>query len=410
MIADINVEGHVLPSDCEQKEFYRDLTVLNRSQGHQYVAFVPGISSVLILDVRLIGKILSVNDYYRKDVPGSAGCSEVGVFTLRESVFVSCLNAAEGYLEFMLLKLNASDIKGSTISAPVTKFFYDVQDQISNFVTVKVGSNPDAQQIYFQTGPYLYYCTPLSYSCNSDPIAILPNCPYPYRLEYPSGNTMMLYCKDAFVVYVDIQEAAVLNVSSNVEFGRPYVCADRNVRLVVFKSSSNYVQYGVWSQGGGVKNVTLRGQYFESGVCVQANERTLFVYVDKVDGVYVTDVVSETARLLVDRGCLSNSSFHPLSIVEDHLVVKEAGCGQVSLFDLRLNVTRILEVEYSAETTIELVLTAQGDADCSVTEPEYQGGRRLPSTVSWVGILIGAGVLVVIVVALIIIFFFCSKR
>ena len=414
-VTNVNVKGHFLPADCEQKESCRDLTVLNRLS-HQYVAFVPGISSVLILDIRLVGQIVSINDVYRKDLPASAGCSEIGIFVLRESVFVSCLNSAEGYLAFMLLRLNASNIEGSTISAPVTTFF-GVQDQIiSNFVTVAFGSNPDAQQIYFQTGPNLYYCTPLSHSCNLDPIAILPNCPRPYRLAYPSGNTMMLYCEEAFVVYVDIQEGAVLNVSSNAKFGRPYVCTDRNVRLrrlvVVFKADSNYVQYGIWSQGGGVKNVTLRGQNFDMGVCVIANERTLFIYVDKVDGVYATDLVSETTRLLVDGVCLSNSSFHPLSIVEDHLVVQGAGCGHVSLFDLNTrNVTRIFEVEYSAEAATELVLTAQGDANCSVGQPVYHEGWRLSSSsVTWM--CAGAVVTLASIVAVLIIVFFlyCSKR
>lgn len=388
VVSAVTVEGHLLPADCEQKESCRNLTVLDRSQAYQYVVLIPGASSVLLLDIRLTGQVFSINDYYRRDV---AGCDEVGAHMLRNSVFVSCLRAAWNRLSFMLFHLNASDFKSSTLSAPVSDFPY-VQDQISNFIRVTLGSTPDAEQIYFQTGPYLYYCTPLSYTCYTDPVA-LPDCPRLYRLVYPGGNTIMLYCEEAFVVYVDIQEWAVLNVTSIVDYGQPYLCADRNVRLALFKGSSNYVQYGTWSQGSSNRNVTLRGHNFDSGACVQANHTTFFVYVDKLDGVYVTDVVNQSSHLLVEGECLTNSSFNRLrTLFEDQLLINEMGCGRVELFAFTQNTIKTFEVGHM-ETITELVLKPLTDGNCSIdqglsTEPVDSESKLLKIAVPSVVIAI----------------------
>ena len=203
----------------------------------------------------------------------------------------------------------------------------------------------------------------------------------PCTIAAAAGQTMIANCEQG-AIYFDLTYGQWINQTTYAEYGRPFICPNPDVRLAVFPDS--YVQYGLWSRDTR-ENINVSGLEFDSGVCFGTQNRTLFAYIDRDDGVYILDPLTSNFTQLSSKGCL-NGRCDPLLIFDNkYIVLRERNDSTIIVVDSKLS--HIIEAtDLSAdlvamipylEVTILSTSTTEGTASTS-TITTIGGGNSNP--------------------------------
>ena len=377
----LTFENHSLSSGCGP-HFWRCQNVLVKRYPilHQYVVFVPLENAIGILDFRYREDELLLHAYYVTPLSlTEVSCNPVGVFDILRSTYAVCLRSSD--LVVYEIILNQTQIK-NTLRHRLTAVCLPVSPNLlSNIISISLGDSFDQKHLFFTVGIDVYKITPHQYL-----IQMVGTLKDSGTISVPctiaaAGRTMIANCEWG-AIYFDLTYEQWINRTTYAEHGRPFICPNPDVRLAVFPAS--YIQYGLWSQDTR-ENINIPGLEFDSGMCFGTQNRTLFAYIDREDGVYVLDPPTSNSTQLSSKECL-NDHCDPLLIFDNkYTVLRERYNSTIIVVDSKLS--RIIEAtDLSAdlvamipylEVTILSTSTTEGTASTSTITI---GGRNSSTT------------------------------
>ena len=376
-------ENHSLSSGCGP-QFWRCQTVLVKRYPilQQYVVFVPLENAIGILDYRYREDELLLHAYYVTPLSlTEVSCNPVGVFDILRSTYVVCLRSS--VLVIYEILLNRTHITKTLQRRRTSVRLPDSPNLLSNIIFISLGNSFDQKHLFFTVGIDVYKITPHEYVIQmvgtlKDSGTISVAC----TIAAAGGQTVVANCERG-AIYFDLMYGQWINQTTYAEHGRPFICPNPDIRLAVFPAS--YIQYGLWSQNTR-ENINIPGLEFDSGVCFGTQNRTLFAYIDRAEGVYVLDPLTSNSTQLSSKGCLNGRCDPLLMFDSKYIVLRERYNSTIIVVDSKLS--RIIEAtDLSAdlvtmipylEVTISSTSTTEGTAS-TTTITTIGGGNSSTS-------------------------------
>ena len=343
------ISDRFLSSECGPKNLRcQDLLVISsqlNATTTKYILFIPLVDGLLLLDLRYNGtQRLSFSSYHIINIQ-NIGCSPTSSFNILRSTYTVCLGIRTQYLTVLEVLVNTTSIRESRISVPLIRF-HGLEDppRVSNFLYVPL-QRLGIYHIYFATARYLYALDPRSYLARE--IGELASCNSVTLLAYAGDETLIAYCSDDSAIYFDINSEEAGDPVPYSQRGQPFICPNPDVRLAVYPAS--YIQYGLRSRDNR-ENINIPGLEFDSGVCFGTQNKTLFAYIDRKDGVYILELSTSNFTQLSSKSCL-NGHCDPLLIFDNkYIVLRERNDSTITVVDSKLS--RIIE---ATDLTADLV-------------------------------------------------------
>ena len=359
------ISGRFLSSECGPKNFRCQNLLVISSQLNatttQYIVFIPLVDGLLLLDLRYNGtQQLSFSSYHIINIQ-NIGCSPTSSFKILRSTYTVCLGVRTQYLTVLMVLLNTTSLRESRISGPLIRF-HGLEDppRVSNFLYVPL-QRLGVYQIYFSTAQYLYALDPRSYL--SREIGELASCNSVTWLAYAGDETLIAYCSDNSAIYFDINSEEAGNPIPYSQMGQRFICPNPDIRLAVYPAS--YIQYGLWSRDTR-DNINIPGLEFDSGVCFGTQNRTLFAYIDREDGVYVLELPTFSLTQLSSQGCL-NGQCDPLFLFENrYIVVRERDHNDATaiVVDSTKNFSKIVTARHTRADLLTVLVAHSSRVFC----------------------------------------------
>ena len=340
-------ENHSLSSGCGPK-FWRCQNVLVKRYPilQQYVIFVPLDNAIGIMDFRYREEELLLHAYYVTPLSlTEVSCNPAGLFDILRSTYVVCLKS--GDLVVYEIVLNRTHITNTLRHRRTAVHLHDSSNLLSNIMFISLGNLFDQKHLFFTVGIDVYKITPHEYVIqmvgtlrDSGTISV------PCTIAAAGGQTLIANCEQV-VIYFDLIYESWINRTTYSQRGQPFICPNPDVRLAIFPAS--YIQYGLWSRNTR-ENINIPGLEFDSGVCFSTQNKTLFAYIDRKDGVYVLELLTSNFTQLSSKSCL-NGHCDPLLIFDNkYIVLRERNDSTITVVDSKLS--RIIE---ATDLTADLV-------------------------------------------------------
>ena len=371
----LTFENHSLSSGCGP-HFWRCQNVLVKRYPilQQYVVFVPLENAIGILDFRYRKDELLLHAYYVTPLSlTEVSCNPVGVFDILLSTYAVCLRSSD--LVVYEVVLNQTQITNTLRRRLTAVRLPDPPNLLSNIISISLGNSFDQKHLFLTVGINVYKITPHQYS-----IQMVGTLKDSGTISVPctiaaAGRTMIANCERG-AIYFDLTYGQWINQTTYAEHGRPFICPNPDVRLAVFPSS--YVQYGLWSQNTR-ENINIPGLEFDSGVCFGTQNRTLFAYIDREDGVYVLDPLTSNSTQLSSKGCLNDHYDALLTLDNKYTVLRERYNSTIIVVDSTLS--RIIE---ATDLSADLV-TMIPYLEVTILSTSTTGGTGSTSTIKTTG-------------------------
>ena len=301
----LHLAGQKLPLDtqCGEDGFRckKSLDIRNNLL-NSTVVFVPLQNALLLTRFVLNDTGITLEEYHLINLT-RFNCTPVASFKILQSVYTVCLNVEESYLALFEVRLNSESLTRASIVGPLARNYFSIQssNQISEFKYIELYN---FHFIYFSYLNYLYYFDPLNYVLNyAGPFH--QNCTSVKELVYIGGDTLIGSCREGATIYFDLNYETWTKYQPYSSYARPYVCPDRNNRLIV-SLQGGYVQFNV-SETKMIR-LELIGDDFVSGECFGNSSGFHFVYVDQQEGTFILDLTTfNFTQISTQQPCFNNN-------------------------------------------------------------------------------------------------------
>ena len=331
VVYNICLPDHRLPSECGKQNVYCRQNLVISVAPWSVRIFIPLSGAFGVVDIT---RNDTVSDFAVEHhvVSINRQCSPVTFFKMLHSVFAVCLNFQTDY--FNILSINVDTLQVQYVF-PQPQYQISLQTplQISNFIVRDIpdSSAPSDQVLYLTSGSYLYRILPLT--TTSDEIGTLPDCTIPYILMHSEdGSTLLASCGDT-MVYFDLQEWQILNITTVTANGYQYICQGANARLIALPLMNQTVELNInWWDSEAISSLLLNTDFPYLGVCFGHGSQISFAFVNET-GVFLSNISHagiRTASLYVSQ-CTGNQQYDRLEVFfEEYLLVHQECMGRSS--------------------------------------------------------------------------------
>ena len=344
-----NFVGHVISPACSSHPLRcRQLTIATYSPS-QYIVLVPLDTFIGIMEFEYEqDEFLHRNTHVNNLIEGGlTHCTPLSIFQHHNSIYSVCSSGHTFYFcEIIVDPVNiaqsrtrcTSSLRSDT-SSPITTSL------VSNFVFVPLGSN---NHFAFAYGTKLYKVFPERHTFgqyNHGFDVVTGPCEH---LEIGGTHQLIAYCyhedvNTTIAVYYNVYDES-FDSDPNI----PYICPNPTSNVTTFPGES-YIHYN--DENSVMVLVNITGTDLYSGVCFDSEGSPTFIFLDKVRGLFVVNIItSEEQHFQLPYQICTNSSLcdRPLVYDEQYIIIQKINSANSQ------SIVTILEArtEYSSIITI----------------------------------------------------------
>ena len=344
------IEGRFLSAECGKKfrECAQPVVISANERKQSFVVILPFVKALGLIPLKVNKTgLLTTNDEHIIDLSENYDCSPASVYEIRNSYYVVCANADSGYIKLLKLRIDTTHLERSYVPVLEHPQLHSVHNMTNSlYVDLPAQSGP---VIFFATGYSAFYFKPLLNLMEDLDIQLQENECFATSIDYIGEWEMLIYCDNDRAVYVDLNREFIFESVEYAKDGRPYVCPNPDIYLAVnVYTTAEYILYAFRSNNQ-VKILEMGRSSFDSGVCLESQNVTLFAFTDRERGIQVLNVSTGSITSLSDTTC-TNHPCQPLVVLQDrYLVIREnrAASWYTSVLDSHNNFSIVLEAQHS---------------------------------------------------------------
>ena len=352
VITQLHLLGHQPPSNVEcGEDLFRCknyLTVKNPSF-NSTIIFVPLHNALLLVKFVSNDSHLTLQQHHLINMT-NFNCTPITSLEIVDSIYTVCLNLEQSYLSLFEIRLDMENLTRSVRVGPLARNYFHLSANagLSEFKYVEVQR---FHFIYFAYANYIFYFEPLNYLL--DYAGALPqNCTSVHKLVYVNDDTLLSYCRSGATVSFDVAFQYWTEYRPYSLYGRPYRCQNinNNVQVTVFSESGHVHYSNTEARDHTMNKIELVGENFTVGECFGDGSGFYFVYVDRIEGIFILNLSTFNFTQLSSTSCSNTTTDdkcqHLQVLNNRYLVVQQFDGNQntvtaLNVYDSKMNFQKI---------------------------------------------------------------------